>query len=53
VTSSKRGVEERLAAKLAKEVLLNNPNLKNVHSSQSIKKLLEKEARKQIDAGGP
>lgn len=40
--------EELLASRLAKEILMENPNLKNVHSKTSMKMLLEKEAKKEI-----
>ena len=47
-------VEDRLASKLADQILENNPNLKGVHSKISMKKMLEKEAHKQfsLDTGG-
>jgi len=43
-----RNAEELLASRLAKEILMENPNLKNVHSKTSMKVLLEKEAKKEI-----
>ena len=47
-SESKKNVEDRIAAKLAQEVLRDNIKLRGVHSHNSIKKLLEKEAMKQI-----
>jgi hypothetical protein len=44
----KKTVEERLASKLADQILENNPNLKGVHSKVSMKRMLEKEAAKQL-----
>lgn len=41
-------VEERLATKLADQILENNPNLKGVHSKTSMRKMLEKEAARQL-----
>lgn len=38
--------EDRMAQRIAAEVLVNNPKLKAVHSKESIKKILEKEALK-------
>ena len=43
--------EERIATKLASEVLRDNAKLRGVHSHSSIKRLLEKEAKKQLLAG--
>lgn len=51
----KQTVEERLATKLADQILENNPNLKGIHSKTSMRKMLEKEATKQLidhDGGG-
>lgn len=48
-------VEEKIASRLADQILENNPNLKGVHSKVSMKKMLEKEATKQLidqDGGG-
>lgn len=50
-----RTVEEKLASKLADQILENNPNLKGVHSKTSMRKMLEKEAARQLieqDGGG-
>ena len=38
--------EDRVAAKIAAEVLRDNAKLRAVHSGPSIKKLLEREAKK-------
>ncbi len=46
VKGDKETTEDRIARKLAKEVLRDNAKLRGVHSSNSIKKLLEKEAKK-------
>jgi hypothetical protein len=51
VTSSKRGkpsAEDRIATKIASEVLRDNAKLRGIHSNNSIKVLLEKEAKKQM-----
>ena len=40
--------EERLARKIAKEVLRDNKRLGNVHSDASLQKLLEREAKKHL-----
>ena len=48
--------EERVANRLANEVLRDNAKLRGVHSNQSIQKLLMKEAKKmmmQDDYKGP
>ena len=41
-------LEEKLASKIANEVLRDNQKLRGVHSNQSIKKILEKEAKRQL-----
>lgn len=47
VTSSKKQTtEDRVAARIAQEVLRDNAKLRGVHSNTSIKKLLEREAKK-------
>ena len=47
VTSSKRrNAEDRIANKIASEVLRDNANLRGIHSKNSIQKILEKEAKK-------
>lgn len=50
VTSSKKrqNAEDRIATKIAAEVLRDNAKLRGIHSNNSIKVLLEKEAKKQI-----
>jgi len=40
--------EERMARKIAKEVLRDNKKLGGVHSGASIQRLLEKEAKKHL-----
>lgn len=48
--------EERVANRLANEVLRDNAKLRGVHSNQSIQKLLMKEAKRQLlqdDYKGP
>ena len=48
--------EDKIAAKIAAEVLKDNAKLRAVHSGQSIKMLLEREAKRQMQlqatAGG-
>lgn len=44
--------EDRMAAKIASEVLKDNQKLRGIHSKESIKKILEKEALKQMQAQG-
>ena len=51
VTSEKRKqgtAENRMASKIAMEVLKDNHKLRGVHSKESIKAILEKEALKQM-----
>jgi hypothetical protein len=43
-----RKAEDRMASKIAAEVLKDNQKLRGVHSKESIKKILEKEALKQM-----
>lgn len=45
--------EERIATRLASEVLRDNAKLRGVHSASSIKRLLEKEAKKMLNNGEP
>ena len=40
--------EDRMASKIAAEVLKDNQKLRGIHSKESIKKILEKEALKQM-----
>jgi hypothetical protein len=42
-------VDEQIAKHIADEILRNYPNLKH-HSNQSIRKLLEKQARQELKA---
>lgn len=51
-TSSKRQIstEDRIATKIAQEVLRDNAKLRGIHSNNSIRVLLEKEAKRQIAA---
>ena len=48
VTSSKRRIsaEDKIATKIASEVLRDNAKLRGIHSNNSIKVILEKEAKK-------
>lgn len=50
MTSSKRemNAEDRLARKIANEVLRDNAKLRGIHSEQSIKQILQKEAKRQL-----
>ena len=43
---NKLSAEDRIANKIANEVLKDNAKLRGVHSGASIKKILEKEAKK-------
>ena len=48
-TSEKRpSAEDRIATKIASEVLRDNAKLRGVHSNNSIKMILEKEAKRQM-----
>lgn len=49
---NKLTAEDRVAARIAAEVLKDNKKLGGVHSQQSIQKLLQREAKKLIDAEG-
>jgi hypothetical protein len=40
-----------MASKIASEVLKDNSKLKGIHSKESIKKILEKEALRQMQQG--
>ena len=44
----KHSVEDRMASKIAAEVLKDNHKLRGVHSKESIKAILEKEALRQM-----
>ena len=50
-SEKKMTTEDRVAARLASEVLRDNKKLSGVHSINSIKKLLEKEAMKVLMEG--
>ena len=54
VTSEKKikSAEDRLASKIAAEVLKDNSKLRGIHSKESIKKILEKEALRQMQLQG-
>ena len=49
-TASKKDktIEEKMASKIAKEVLKDNPKLRQVHSGNSVKQILEREAKRQM-----
>lgn len=51
-SENKFTTEERVATRLANEVLKENSKLRGIHSHSSIKKLLEKEAKRQLLEGG-
>ena len=55
-TASKkdRTVEDKVAAQIAKEMLEKNQKLRGVHSGVSMKKIIEKEAKRQLlaETGG-
>jgi len=47
ITSSKRpSAEDRIASKIAAEVLRDNAKLRGIHSNNSLKVMLEREAKK-------
>lgn len=47
VTSEKKtSVEDRVAQRIAGDILKDNNKLRGVHSKESIKKILEKEAKR-------
>ena len=46
VSDVPRTVEDKMASKIANEMLKDNPKLKGVHSNMSLKKILEKEAKR-------
>ena len=48
----KPSLEDRMASKIAADILKDNHKLKGVHSNMSMKKILEKEALKQLLAEG-
>lgn len=43
-----RSVEEKVAAQIASEMLRDNQKLKGVHSGQSLQKIIEAEAKRQL-----
>ena len=45
---NKPSAEDRIATKIASEVLRDNAKLRGIHSGASIKLILEKEAKKQM-----
>jgi hypothetical protein len=47
----KFSAEDKVAARLANEILKDNAKLRGVHSNHSIKKILEKEAKRQLMMG--
>lgn len=47
-SSIKQTDEDKIASRLAAEVLRDNAKLKGIHSNHSIKKILEREAKKQL-----
>ena len=51
-TGEKRQIsaEDKIASRIASEVLRDNAKLRAIHSGPSIKKLLEREAKKQMQA---
>jgi hypothetical protein len=51
-SENKMTTEDRVAARLATEVLKENTKLRGIHSHSSIKRLLEKEAKRQLLDGG-
>jgi len=50
--ANKQAFEDRVASQLATEILKDNQKLKGIHSNQSVRKVLEREAKKLIQAGG-
>lgn len=55
VASKQKGtVEDRVASQIAADILKDNSKLNGVHSKQSMKKILEREAKKQLlaETGG-
>lgn len=47
-TNHKKSAEETVAARIASEMLKDNQKLKGIHSNVSIKKIIEKEAKRQL-----
>lgn len=48
-----KSMEDKIASKIADQVLANAPNLKGIHSKQSIKRILEAEALQTITPTNP
>lgn len=46
VSDVPRTLEEKVASRIANEMLKDNPKLKGIHSNLSLKKILEKEAKR-------
>ena len=46
VAEAKTSVEEKVAAQIATEMLKDNQKLRGVHSGASMKKIIEKEAKR-------
>lgn len=46
VSDVPRTLEEKVASRIANEMLKENPKLKGIHSNLSLKKILEKEAKR-------
>jgi len=49
---NKRNIEDRYAKQVAEQILESNPGFKNIHSNQSIKKILEREAKRLFEDQG-
>ena len=49
-----RTLEDKVASRIANQMLKENPQFKGIHSNMSIKKILEKEAKRQLleETGG-
>jgi hypothetical protein len=46
--NKKRNAEDKMASKIAAEVLKENSKLRGIHSKESLKAILEKEALRQM-----
>ena len=51
VGDKKERVEDRVARELVDDMMKQNANLGKIHSKASMRKILEKEAKKQLLAG--
>lgn len=49
LSQQKMTLEEKIAKQVAEEILSNYKPLKQIHSNQSIRKILEAEARKHLE----